>query len=48
MKKVKKLLATLVVTALTFSLAGCGGASTNTAQTGQTGGDKVLKSQVDV
>ena len=48
MKKVKKLLATLVVTALTFSLAGCGGASTNTAQTGQTGGDKVLKAQVDV
>ena len=48
MEKVKKLLATLVVTALTFSLAGCGGASTNTAQTGQTGGDKVLKAQVDV
>lgn len=47
-EKVKKLLATLVVTALTFSLAGCGGASTNTAQTGQTGGDKVLKAQVDV
>ena len=39
-EKVKKLLATLVVTALTFS--------TNTAQTGQTGGDKVLKAQVDV
>ena len=47
-EKVKKLLATLVVTALTFSLAGCGGASTNTAQTGETGGDKVLKAQVDV
>lgn len=48
MKKIKKLLATLVVTALAFSLAGCGGASTDKTQTAQTGGDKVLKAQVDV
>lgn len=48
MKKIKKLLATLVVTALAFSLAGCGGASTDNTQTAQTGGNKVLKAQVDV